>query len=68
MLSLNPIGQEDLHLYKQIPMLKEVNSVFRLVLPTNGLGGILFQEESVAEYIVDMGPKSDPLDWPEIST
>lgn len=63
MFALKPIGAEDLHLYKQIPMVKGVSSVFRLVLPEKGLGGIHFQEEPVDEYMVDMGPDSDPLDW-----
>lgn len=57
------IGPDRLSDYARIPISFEVRTVFDVVLPQNGLGGIRLHERPVSPYLKDYDLLDSPLDW-----
>jgi GNAT superfamily N-acetyltransferase len=70
-IAIRDVGPNALSLYAQVSIAFRVESVFRVELVEDGLGGILLREERVTPYIKDYdadvyGPSVEdrPADWP----
>lgn len=55
MITYKQIDKSYFEEYDKVPMLVHVKSIYKLEKINNGLGGIIFKEEVVEEYIKDLG-------------
>ncbi|MBM7615883.1 GNAT family N-acetyltransferase [Alkaliphilus hydrothermalis] len=60
---IKEVTKEHSNEYAQIPMLGKFSSKYELQKVDGGLGGILFKEVEIEEYIKDIGLDQDPFEW-----
>lgn len=64
-ISIIEVTKKHLGEYAQIPMWLKVTSKYQLDKVNAGLGGIIFNEVNVNEYIKDLAVYEKPLEWEE---
>lgn len=68
-INIQNIGIDLLPVYASIPISFKVESIFRIDVIDNGLGGFRLVEEKVTHYIKDydnvIEEEKDPTDWPK---
>lgn len=62
-IKIKEVSKENLKEYSEIPMWLNVTSKYELREVEGGLGGIIFEEVNVKEYIKDYSKYENPCEW-----